>query len=183
MTEQLRHTHKFLKGSVLCLLLLALAPFLPVNVLSVEMLEAPEAPQSLENVVMQTAVANGGAYRTTYIHSVQLTPVIDEYRVVGGKIWGWEERVQSHNAGLPFEAPRNGRFLLSPPWMIVQGGRQAQARIAYRVGNDHLGKNTWSLPSLGEIEAYQFFPGQRLFFAANIRALKDARPIDKHMNN
>jgi len=125
--------------------------------------------------VLSSPLANGDSFVTVYIHSVQLSPVIDDYRVVGGKLWSWEERVQSHNAGLPFDAPKHGRFLLAPPWMIVQGGRRAHDAIILRVGDEEFGQNTWRLPPRPEEEAFRTHPGKRLILRASVRTLREAR--------
>ena len=42
--------------------------------------------------------ANGYRFTTGYTHSVELTPVEDEYTVAGGALWNWQERVKSSNA-------------------------------------------------------------------------------------
>ena len=53
--------------------------------------------------------ANGYRFTTGYTHSVELTPVEDEYAVAGGALWNWQERVKSSNAGMPSIAPEHGR--------------------------------------------------------------------------
>ena len=125
-------------------------------------------------MILAAPMANGSSFKTTYIHSLQLTPVIDEYRISGGKIWTWEERVQSHNAGLPFEAPSPGRFIMDPPWMIVQGGRRTFEQIVYRVGTEELGQNIWQLDFSPEIKAYELYPSSRVAIGASIEALGSA---------
>ncbi len=127
-----------------------------------------------ERGVLAAPVANGDSFVTTYIHSLQLSPVVDDYRVVGGKVWSWEERVQSHNAGLPFDAPEHGRFLIDSPWMIVQGGRHIFESIVLRVGNERFGKNIWHLPPWGEVKIFERYPGKRMIMRASVRTLKDA---------
>jgi len=86
-------------------------------------------------------VALGAKFETSYEHSVQKTPVIDEYVISCGRIWQWQERVKSHNAGLPFEVPRNGKFLTTNEWFYFRGGRWNWSCFFLRVGNDILGKN------------------------------------------
>lgn len=98
------------------------------------------------------------------IHSVQKTPLEDELVVSGGRLWGWEERTQSHNAGLPTEAPRNGTFLMVPPWMHIRGGRRVFVPLRYRVGTDALGVNRLRIPPEGERDLYRLCPGQLLTF-------------------
>lgn len=148
--------------------LVYLLPAWPVNYF--EIATADEE----ERVVLAGPTANGGSFVTSYIHSVQLSPVIDDYRIVGGTIWSWEERVQSHNAGLPFDAPEHGRFLSDPPWMIVQGGRHTFETIVLRIGDEHFGQNTWHLPPWEEIKIFAKYPGKRMAMRASVRALKDA---------
>jgi hypothetical protein len=114
----------------------------------------------------------GQEFSTEYIHSVQLTPVQDTYRIVNGRIWSWQERVQSHNAGLPFARPPFGRFRMDSPWMIIEGGRQSWESLFLRVGNTALGRNLFSY---GAEEArtalYESFPGKRLQLSIERRSL------------
>ncbi|MDR3254083.1 MAG: DUF1850 domain-containing protein [Synergistaceae bacterium] len=156
------------RGALALLCLFFLVPEMPVNYLSIS---------GPDGVLFAAPVPHGGAFFTTYIHSVQKTPVVDEYRIADGKIWGWEELVHSHGAGLPFSAPEHGRFVVAPPGMIVQGGRRAEERIVYRVGNETLGRNLWRLPPFEEVWAYERFPGARVFIESSIRKFKDAPVI------
>lgn len=130
-----------------------------------------------DDVVLAAALPAGGSFVTTYIHSVQLTPVIDDYRICNGKIWGWEERIQSHNAGLPFDAPKYGRMIYNAPWMTVQGGRHAHDRIVYRVGTADLGQNVWNIPPFPNIEAYKKYSGKRLFMHVSMVEARKAKTI------
>lgn len=134
--------------------------------------------ETQDRTLFAAPVGLGVPFTTEYIHSVQLTPVIDEYRITGGRIWSWEERVQSHNAGLPFDAPEHGRFIVDSPWMIVQGGRIATGRIAYRVGTEEFGRNTWDIPPFGEVEIYKKYPGTRVYIESSIERLYSAKFID-----
>ena len=109
----------------------------------------------------------GSGFSTEYTHSVQKTPVLDRYIIMDGHIWQWEERVQSHNAGLPTEAPPRGKFIVAPPWFIIRGGRTAWKSFIYRVGGEDLGKNIWFLPGVGKVIAYMEYPGKRVRFALN----------------
>ena len=104
----------------------------------------------------------GREYATRYIHSVQKTPVEDYYQIIRGRIWSVRERAQSHNAGLPFAAPEGGRFILDPPWMTVEGGRQNWPVIHLRVGDAGLGRNEFRNGSWRPL--YSEFPGRRLSF-------------------
>ena len=130
-----------------------------------------------DKLIAASPIPNAASFGSSYIHSVQLTPVVDDYRISGGRIRSWEERVMSHNAGLPFDAPRHGRFIVDSPWLIVRGGRMDLGVIAYRVGNEEFGKNRWRLPPFREIEAYKKYPSQRVFISAEIRKLKDAEVV------
>jgi hypothetical protein len=105
----------------------------------------------------------GQEFATEYIHSVQLTPVQDTYRIVNGRIWSWQERVQSHNAGLPFSRPPFGRFRMEPPWMVIEGGRQSWENIVLRVGNTTFGRNIFSYGVKAPRTAlYENLPGKAL---------------------
>jgi hypothetical protein len=107
----------------------------------------------------------GQEFGTGYIHSVQRTPVLDVYRIAGGRIWSWREYAQSHNAGLPFQAPACGRFRMQHPWMVIEGGRQVWRQIVLRVGNAKLGRNvlTWERgPDRIRIDLYARYSGRRL---------------------
>ena len=106
----------------------------------------------------------GKKFETEYIHSVQRTPVQDIYFIVNGRIWSWQERVQSHNAGLPFSRPPFGRFRMEPPWMVVEGGRQAWKNIILRVGDAELGRNifAYGTGNAPRIALYEKYPGRPL---------------------
>ncbi|MDR2528196.1 MAG: DUF1850 domain-containing protein [Synergistaceae bacterium] len=145
-----------------------LAPNVPLNCLEIV---------AREGVLFSAPLPNGAAFVTSYIHSVQLTPVLDEYRILQGRIWIWEEWVQSHNAGLPFAAPEHGRFIMAPPWMVARGGRRAEQTIVYRVGTKNLGRNTWVLPPFAETVTYARFPSERVFFRASIKRLSEVPVI------
>ena len=93
------------------------------------------------------AMPLGSRFGTRIIHSVQLTPVIDIYRVQQGEIWGWREAIRSHNAGLPSQTPEKGRFYHSGDWMILEGAGYSWPRIFYRVGSEALGRNQIIIPN------------------------------------
>ena len=97
----------------------------------------------------------GETFSTEYIHSIQQTPVLDFFAVNGGRLWVWEERTQSTNAGLPTEAPPNGRFYIDTPWLCYQGGRLAIPVLNLRVGNENFGRNVLLLPSGERLELYR----------------------------
>jgi hypothetical protein len=130
-----------------------------------------------DETVLASPVAAGSRFETFYVHSLELTPVIDEYRIVGGRVWTWEERVRSHGAGLPYAAPEHGSLVMAPPWMIVRGGRIAMDRIAYRVGAESLGRNRISLPPFAEIRAYETYRSKRLLLVPQIKRLSAAPVI------
>ncbi len=111
-------------------------------------------------------VTNKSSFVLGFIHSVEKTPVESEYRVLSGKIRQWEERFISQNAGLPTEAPQNGRFIMDRKWMILRGGGLVARNIRYRVGNDLLGRNRLLLPDGSELALYEDFPGDILVFSA-----------------
>lgn len=157
-----------LRVAILGLCTVAALPNLPVNCFSIS---------SRGKTLCSSPAPNATAFVATYIHSVQLTPVIDDYRISCGTIWIWEERVRSHNAGLPFDAPERGRFLMRPPWMIVQGGRRRFKEIAYRVGTEEFGKNVWRLRPFTEIEAYKKYPSARVVMSADIVPLYEAKTV------
>ncbi|MDD4159442.1 MAG: DUF1850 domain-containing protein [Synergistaceae bacterium] len=119
-------------------------------------------------LIFQSPVSLGHKFTTRYIHSVELTPVEDEYKIAGGLLWTWEEKVRSTNAGLPFSKPRYGRFIDTGEWMIFQGGRMSWKEYYYRVGNKHIGRNQMTLEPFGRRNFYELFTGERLV----IRVLK-----------
>ena len=138
--------------------------FWPLPVLKVE----------LEGKTLLTrAMPLGHPYFTRIIHSVERTPVEDEYRIVHQKIWSWQERVQSHNAGLPFAKPENGSFLVLPPWFVVQGGRFSFDSINYRVGTQDLGHNELRFAAEDWLSLYEIYPKEKLVFKAGIENLQD----------
>jgi hypothetical protein len=104
----------------------------------------------------------GDSFLLGYIHSVQLCPVVDEYRVSGNALWLWEERTQSTNAGLPMKAPRLGRFVHAPPWYRYIGGRHRFESIRLRVGTDEIGKNVLFFPDGSRVNLYERFAGSVL---------------------
>jgi hypothetical protein len=144
----------------------------PVDVLVLRA-EAPSPP------VFREIVPLGREFWTYYLHSVQHTPVLDCYRVVNGRIWSWREYIQSHNAGLPFQKPAFGRFVMDAPWMIVEGGRQAWERLALRVGNAELGRNAFAygrgMPAAWR-PLYESHAGQRLLLEVERRPLLHSPP-------
>ncbi len=120
-------------------------------------LEGPDG-----RMIFQSPVSLGHKFTTRYIHSVELTPVEDEYKIAGGLLWAWEERVRSTNAGLPFNKPRYGRFINTGEWMIFQGGRMSWKEYYYRIGNNKIGQNQVMLEPFGRRNFFELFAGERL---------------------
>ncbi len=114
------------------------------------------------SMIFQSPVSLGHKFTTRYIHSVELTPVEDEYKILNGLLWTWEERVRSTNAGLPFDKPRYGRFIDTGEWMIFQGGRMSWKEYYYRIGNKNIGRNQITLEPFGRRNFYELFEGERL---------------------
>lgn len=125
-------------------------------------------------LLLSSPLRFGQSFETEYIHSVQRTPVVDIYVPLSGTVWQWEERVQSHNAGLPFQRPEHGSFVMSPPWMILRGGRTSHDEIRYRVGSETLGRNIWRLPYVGEVRAYELYPNAPMVIRSRLVSLIDA---------
>jgi hypothetical protein len=136
---------------------------LPVNYLTI----------TGDGVNLASPVPNGAPFTTAYVHSVEKTPVIDLYRITGGKIWRWEEKVRSHNAGLPFSAPESGSFFMDSGWMTVRGGHRSMSTIAYRIGNAEIGRNVWNLYPYF-VSAYERHPSRRAFIELSVRKFRDA---------
>jgi hypothetical protein len=133
------------KFALLCAFFLFSLLWRPVDVLILRATPLPQAEGPFsEPPLFQGAAPLGQEFWTQYIHSVQRTPVLDCYRIVNGRVWSWREYAQSHNAGLPFQKPDFGRFIMDAPWMIMEGGRQSWERIALRVGNAELGRNAFA---------------------------------------
>jgi hypothetical protein len=151
---------KWSHGFLLCALALIAALLHPVDALVIR--RAPSAAGESFEPLFAAAAPLGQQFTTEYLHSVQLTPVQDIYRIVNGRIWSWQERVQSHNAGLPFSRPPFGRFRMDSPWMVIEGGRQSWREIHLRVGNAELGRNLFSWGRESGTALYERFPGKRL---------------------
>ncbi|MDR2696477.1 MAG: DUF1850 domain-containing protein [Deltaproteobacteria bacterium] len=150
-------------------------PWRPVDVFVIR--AAPplrEDPPYAGPPVFRGAAPLGQEVWTQYLHSVQLTPVLDCYRIVNGRVWSWREYVQSHNAGLPFQKPDFGRFVMDAPWMIIEGGRQSWTQIALRIGDAELGRNAFAygrgMPAAW-IPLYTSHPGKRLLLEVERRPL------------
>lgn len=114
---------------------------------------------------------NGYRFTTGYLHSVELTPVEDEYAVAGGAIWNWQERVKSSNAGMPSIAPERGRYINTRDWLVFQGGGIAQRRFYLRVGDANFGRNWIELPPYERAELYKIAAGERFALSAQKKPL------------
>ncbi|ADE57088.1 hypothetical protein Amico_0963 [Aminobacterium colombiense DSM 12261] len=101
---------------------------------------------------------SGVEIKTGYIHSVEKTPVEDVYVLSGPRLWLWEERFRSHNAGLPTEPPPRGRFLLQKDWMVIRGSPYTWEVLRIRIGDDELGKNWVYSSTTGKLDLYQLIP-------------------------
>lgn len=140
----------------------AILPGWPLHAL--EITRAMPEPPAGDAVVLHAPALLGRAIQGSIIHSVQLTPVIDEYRVQEGRLCAWQERIQSHNAGLPSLKPERGRFAYDPPWMIVEGTGQSWESIVYRVGTGEFGRNVLCVSPSPCRELWREMPGERLVF-------------------
>ena len=152
----------------------------PVDVLVIRVApQQQEEARFAEPPVFREAAPLGQEFWTHYIHSVQRTPVLDCYRIVNGRVWSWREYVQSHNAGLPFQKPDFGRFVMDAPWMIIEGGRQSWAQIALRVGDAELGRNAFAygrgMPAVWT-PLYASHPGKLLLLEVERRPLLGSPP-------
>ena len=132
----------------ICLLVYSGAVPLPVLLLR----------NSSGKVLHRFYLSPGNSFTLRYIHSVEQTAVEDEYRGVNGRIRLWEERTVSHNAGLPTEAPRNGRFIMGQNWMHIRGGGYSFPLLRYRVGNKDLGRNVLILSGGSEFSLFDKYP-------------------------
>ncbi len=124
------------------------------------------APGAAPNILFTLPVPLGRDFETRYIHSLQLSPVEDSYRVREGRIRAWRERVMSHNAGLPSLSPPRGRFIMAPPWMIVEGGGASWPEIAVRIGDERFGRNEIRRAGGEWIALWRQFPGRKLLLRA-----------------
>ena len=149
------------------LLMIALVPVIllgwPIDALELRHVESGRTIYG-DHVEARSLALLGRGVRTSIAHSVQLTPVVDEYRILEGRIWAWQEKIMSHNAGLPSLKPERGRFVYDPPWMIVEGTGKAWESFLYRVGTEELGKNELCFPQQACRELWREIPGKRLVF-------------------
>lgn len=97
---------------------------------------------------------------TRYVHSVEKTAVEDEYYASHGRLWQWEERVRSHNAGLPFLKRPQSVFFQDSSWMHFRGGGVWYSSVYLRIGTEEFGKNQLELPGISSWNLYSLFPGE-----------------------
>jgi hypothetical protein len=159
--ETLKNT---LRAALMLVCALIFLPSMPVNYFTVT---------GNGRLLFSSPAPNGYSFVTTYIHSLERTPVRDDYRFTGGRIWGWEEWTMSLNAGLPSVLSPRSRLVLSPPWMITRGGG-AHGAIHYRIGNAGFGRNTWRLDPWDEINVFEKYPGLRVSLEASVAPLGEA---------
>jgi len=151
-----------------CVLLILSLPILFLTAAAGWRVDVFQMEDHQGRLIFQSPVSLGHKFTTRYIHSVELTPVEDEYKVAKGLLWTWEERVRSTNAGLPFDRPKYGRFIDNGEWMVFQGGRMSWKEYYYRVGNKNIGRNQVTLEPFGRRNFFEIFEGERLI----VRILK-----------
>jgi hypothetical protein len=140
-------------------------PSLPVNYFTAS---------SRGKIILASPAPNAYPFFTEYAHSFQLTPVIDDYRLVNGKIWGWEERTQPRGAAPPSLPSPNPRLTISPPWMIIRGRRNETSLINYRVGNARFGRDLWRFDPWDTINIFEIYPLFSLSLESGIVPFKEA---------
>lgn len=143
--------HKLAALAALCLLVAL--PGRPVEGLLLE-------PK--QGAVRALCVPLGRSVVTSYIHSVERTPVEDWYRISSGFLHEWRTRTRSHNAGLPVDAGERGRFVYDKPWLVLEGSGAALTEIFLRVGDETFGRNTLTVEGEDLLELYKDYPGMRL---------------------
>ena len=122
-------------------------------------------------IVLRAAMPPGRGFATAYIHSVQLSPVEDEYFAQDGLIRQWLSRGQGHNTALPDPAQARGRVYIDQPWIVFQGTTTPLADYVLRVGNEHFGRNHLRIGQGPWQPLYRTMPGKRLHIAASRCAL------------
>lgn len=140
------------------LVLGAALPGRPVDVLVVQPRQGTE---------LRLPMPLGHAATTRYLHSVERTPVDDEYYIVGRRVWQWRTLTRSHNAGLPWQAPAQGRFITEGPWLVLEGGRRSWDDLRLRVGDENLGRNELTIGRAEPLALYKRFSGQPLRLSAD----------------
>lgn len=115
-----------------------------------------------DSLLYSAPLAHGQRLTTSYVHSVEKTDVEDDYRILNGKLWTWEERVRSSNAGMPSILPKYTRFINSGNGLIFRGGRIALDSLNLRIGNEKLGQNRAELVPFKKLDLYKILPGKLL---------------------
>ena len=123
------------------------------------------------HIVLREAMPLGREFATRYIHSLELSPVEDEYVARDHLIRQWRSRVQSHNAGMPSLKPDRGRMYTDPPWIVFEGALISLPDFTLRVGNETLGQNHLRIGMRPWQPLYPAFAGRRLHFSASRCAL------------
>ncbi len=111
------------------------------------------------------SVPLGRTVTTRYVHSVERTPVEDVYCIMNGRLHQWRTRIRSHNAGLPWQAPEQGRFVREGSWLVLEGGRNSWSELYLRVGDAYFGRNELFTGDTGYLALYETFSGERLRFS------------------
>jgi len=106
----------------------------------------------------------------SYIHSLERTPVEDVFILQGDRIWLYEERVKSHNAGLPTFDQYPGSMIKTKDWLIFRGGRRHWPYVQCRVGNDSIGENILTIGSK-RYELYNTYRGESIRLYVLMRPL------------
>ncbi|MGL4208245.1 MAG: DUF1850 domain-containing protein, partial [Candidatus Adiutrix sp.] len=148
----------FLK--IIAVLAISLSALLgwPIDVLTI----GENKPERNTPPILSHGLLLGETFSTSYLHSVELTPVHEHYRLRGGEIWLWQVWQMSHNAGLISQTPARGRFFHAPPWMVLEGHSLKSKKIIYRVGNSQTGQNILYVKRRPPINLYQLHPDQSL---------------------
>ena len=165
MIQKLRNIRLSCMGLALLALFAALPAvlFWPIDALVVR--------NDVGQIVLREAMPLGRGFATRYIHSLELSPVEDEYVAQDGLIRQWRSRVQSHNAGMPSLTPDRGRVYMDPPWIVFEGAIISLTNFSLRVGNETLGQNHLRVDGGPWQPLYRTFPDQRLHFSASRFAL------------
>lgn len=124
-----------------------------------------------EELNISKTASLGTSWETRYVHSLELTEVEDVYIFVDKKIWLWEERVKSHNAGLPTETNRSGFFKSDREWMRFFGGRFSAKELTVRIGDESLGKNQFRFPPGDWLSVFDLCPNSRCEVSMSCRPI------------
>ena len=152
---------RYLRFGLALLALLAAIPavlFWPMDTLT--------ARDDEGRLVLCETMPLGRGFATRYIHSLQLTPVEDEYFVQDALIRQWRSRIQSHGAGMPILTPERGRRYTDEQWIVFEGAIASFTGFALRVGNEKLGRNHLRMEGGPWQPLYRTFPDKRLHVTA-----------------